>query len=73
MKTSRIPPFVVRRGTDMLFKPKRLEILVKLDSVGIDQVFQVDIEICLIRPPSLTALLFGPAIQFLHNLFYVSN
>ena len=39
------PTFVVCRGTNMLFEPKRLEILVKLDSVGVDQVFQVDIEI----------------------------
>ena len=39
------PTFVVRRGNNMLYEPKRLEILVKLDSVGVDRIFQVDIEI----------------------------
>ena len=39
------PAFVVRRGTNMLLKPKRLEILVKLDSVRVFGIFQVDIEV----------------------------
>ena len=30
------PTFVVRRGTNVLYEPKRLEILVKLENVGVD-------------------------------------